>query len=59
MLKEKKVWDIVDGLQIEITTVIQSKKKEKDNVIASKIIKQEVSTNFYINIIRERNHQKF
>ena len=58
MLKEKEVWDVVDGSQAKSTTAIQTKKKGKDNTIASKIIKQGVSTDLYINIIREKNPQR-
>ena len=32
--------------------------KKKDNAIASKIIKQGVSSNLYIHIIREKNSQR-
>ena len=37
----------------ESITTAQIKKKEKDNVIVSKIIKQEINSDYYINIIRE------
>lgn len=40
MLEEKEVWDVVDGARAEPTTVAQTRKKEKDNAVASKIIKQ-------------------
>ena len=39
MLKEKEVWDVVDRSQADPTTATQTKKKKKDNAIASKIIK--------------------
>ena len=58
MLEEKEVWDVVDGSQAEPTTAVQTKKKEKNNAIASKIIKQRVSADFYINIIGEKNPQR-
>ena len=58
MLKEKEVWDVVDGLRAEPTTAVQTRKKEKDNAIASKIIKQGVSADLYINIIGEKNPQR-
>ena len=34
-------------------TIAQIRKKEKDNDIVSKIIKQEINSDYYINIIRE------
>lgn len=55
MLKEKKVWDIVNKSYVYPTRAAQIKKKDKDNAVASKIIKQEVNSNLYINIIREYN----
>lgn len=58
MLEEKKVWDVIDGLWDEPTTTAQIRKKEKDNAITSKIIKQGVSADLYINIIWERNSQR-
>ena len=58
MLEEKEVWDVVDGLQAKPSTAVQTRKKEKNNAIASKIIKQEVSADLYINIIREKNPQR-
>lgn len=33
------MWDVVDGIRPKATTIIQIKKKDKDNTIASKIIK--------------------
>ena len=58
MLEEKEVWNVVDGLRAKPTTVVQTRKKEKDNAIASKIIKQGVSADLYINIIGEKNFQR-
>ena len=58
MLEEKEVWDVVDGSRAEPTTAPQIRKKDKDNAIATKIIKQGVSTDLYINIIGERNPQR-
>lgn len=55
MLKEKKVKDIVDGSRANPITAAQTRKKEKNNAIASKIIKQEVNFDLYINIIGERD----
>ena len=55
ILKEKEVWDVVDGLQADPITTAQTKKKEKDNAVVSKIIKQEVNIDLYISIIEERN----
>ena len=51
MLKEKKIQDIINNLKLEPITVRQIKKKNKDNTIAIKIIKQELNFNFYINVI--------
>lgn len=55
MLEEKEVWDVIDGSLAELTTAAKTRKKEKGNTIASKIIKQRVSSDLYINIIREKN----
>lgn len=55
MLKEKEVWDMVDGSYMELTTAAQTRKKERNNTVAFKIIKQRVSGNLYINIIEEKN----
>lgn len=59
MLEEKKVWDVVNGTRAEPTTAAQTRKKEKDNAVAFKIIKQGVNSDFYTNIIGERNPQQF
>ena len=58
MLEEKEVWDVVDGCHADPTTAAQTRKKEKDNVIASKIIKQGVNSDLYINIIGERDQHR-
>lgn len=55
MLEEKEVWDVVDGTRPEPTTAAQTRKKDKDNAIASKIIKQGVNSDLYTNIIGERD----
>lgn len=55
MLKQKKIWDIVKGSKVEFITTAQNKKKDKDNAIASKIIKQRINSNFHINIIGQLN----
>lgn len=39
MLKEKEVWDVVDKSYTNPTTVAQTRKREKNNTVASKIIK--------------------
>ena len=58
MLKEKEVWDVVDETRPEPTTATQTKKKDKDNTIALKIIKQRVNSDLYINVIGKRDpHQ--
>ena len=54
-LKEKEVWNVVDGFCADSTTAIQTKKKEKDNTVTFKIIKQGVNSDLYINIIRQRD----
>lgn len=58
ILKKKDVWDIINGTRAESTNVVQKRKKEKNNVIASIIIKQRENSDFYINIIREQNLQQ-
>ena len=58
MLKEKEVWDVVDKSWADPIIASQIRKKVKNNTITSKIIKQGVNDNLYINIIRERNCQK-
>lgn len=55
MLKKKKLWDVVNETKLESTTIAQTKKKDKNNAICSKIIKQRVNSDSYINIIGERN----
>lgn len=53
-LKEKEVWDIVEGTRPEPTTIAQTKKKNKDNAIATKVIQQGVNSDLYLNIISRR-----
>lgn len=55
MLEEKEVWDVIDGSCVDPTTATQTRKKEKNNTIAFKIIKQGVNSNLYINIIKEQD----
>ena len=57
ILEEKEVWDIVDGSLADPTTAAQTRRKEKDNAVALKIIKQGVNDDLYINIIGEKNPQ--
>ena len=45
-------------MQAKPTTAVQTRKKEKENAIASKILKQGVSADLYINIIEEKNAQR-
>ena len=45
----------MDGTRPEPTNVAQTRKKDKDNAIASKIIKQGVNSDLYTNIIGERD----
>ena len=58
MLEEKEIWDIVDGSRANPTTATQTRRKEKDNTVTSKIINQGVNGDLYINIIGERNPQR-
>lgn len=53
MLEEKEFRDVVDRSRFESTIVAQTKKRDKDNAISSKIIKQGVNLDLYINVIRE------
>lgn len=39
MLEEKKVWNLVNKIRPEATTPTQTRKKDKNNTIKSKIIK--------------------
>ena len=55
MLEENEVWNIVDGSRADPITAAQTRKKEKDNAVASKIIKQGVNSDLYINIIEARD----
>lgn len=55
MLKEIEVWDVVNKTRLKSTTSTQTKKKDKDNVIASKIIKQSDNSDLYNNIIGKSN----
>ena len=40
MLEENEVWDIIDGSQADLITAAQTRKKEKENVSAFKILKK-------------------
>lgn len=55
IFEEKEIWNIVDNLKPKFTTARQIKKKDKNNVIAIKIIKQGVNSNLYINIIDKQD----
>lgn len=55
MLEEKEVWDVVDKKRPEPTTAPQTRKKEEDNAITSKIIKQGDNSDLYTNIIGKRD----
>lgn len=58
MLEEKKIYNIVDAIRQESTIASQINKKEKNHIIASKIIKQKVNYDLYTNIIGDRDlHQ--
>lgn len=59
IFEEKDVWEVIDCLQDKLTTTAQTRKKEKNNIIASKIINQGVSADLYIYIIGEKNPQRF
>lgn len=45
----------MDKTRPEPLNAVQTMKKDKDNAITSKIIKQEVNSDFYTNIIGERD----
>lgn len=55
MLKKKEIWDVINRIMLEPTTFTQIKKKNKDNTIALKIIKQKINFNLYINIVEKHN----
>lgn len=55
ILEKKKVQDIIDKIKPKPTTIAQIRKKDKNNAIFSKIIKQGVNSDLYINIIREHD----
>lgn len=55
ILKKKEFWDVVDESCTDPTIAAQTKKKEKNNAITSKIIKQGVNSDLYINIIGEQD----
>ena len=58
ILEENKVSNIVDGSWVDSIIIAETRKKEKDNAFASKIIKQKVNDNLYIIIIRKKDpHQ--
>ena len=54
MLEKKEVWDIIDRSRPEPATATQTRKRDKDNAIFSKTIKQKINSDLYINIIGER-----
>ena len=55
MLEKKEVRDVGDGSCADPTTTAQTRKKEKDNTLTSKIIKQGVNSDLYIIIIGEQD----
>lgn len=55
VLEEKEIWDIVNGIRVESTTEAQTRIKEKNNTEAFKMIKEDVNSDLYINIIGQRN----
>lgn len=55
---EKKKFEVINSLQVKLIITIQTRKNHKNNAITTKIIKQGVSTDFYINIIGEKNSQR-
>ena len=46
---------LVDAIRPEPTTATQTRKKEKNNAITSKIVKQGVNLDLYTNIIGKRD----
>lgn len=55
MFEEINIWDIIDGTKIEPIIVAHIRKREKNNTMAFKIIKQGVSSKLHIIMIGERN----
>ena len=55
ILEQQEVWDIVDESKPELTIVAQIRKKDKNNIISLKIIKQGVNSDLYININGKQN----
>lgn len=54
MLEKKEVQNIVDVMRAKPTKVTQTRKNEKNNAIASKIIKQKLNVDLYINVIESK-----
>lgn len=48
---------MIDGSCAKPIIIFQTIKKEKDNILTFKIIKQGVNDDYYTNIIREKNLQ--
>lgn len=59
MLEEKEMWDIVNKTRLEAITIPQTMKRDKDNTIFSKIIKQGVNSDLCINIIGKCDLHQF
>ena len=55
MLEKIKVWEVIDGTRVEPITVAQTRKREKNNALTFKIIKQGINSDLYTKIIQERN----
>lgn len=53
IFEEKEVWYIVDNSKLELIIAGQIRRKNKDNAITTKIIKQKLNSDFYINIINK------
>lgn len=55
MLEKKRVWDVIDNLRLEPTIAEPIRKKDKDTIVITKIIIQEVNSDLYIYIKNEQD----
>lgn len=53
MLEEKEISDVINLTKSEFIITAQTRKKEKNNAITSKISKQRVNSDLFTNIIGE------
>ena len=59
ILQKKEVKNVIDGSCANPIIGTQTGRKRKDNTITSKIIRQRMNSDLYINIISKRNTQRF